>query len=126
LTWRRLGNLIDWLPTDSATKTAIRDGLTEDEIADLADRDPVGYGRWSHEALRIAAVEDAVERQTALTAWLAGDRESKPRMPEPVRRPGVAARRKRVKLSSADREYLQYLRDNQGALPPGYMLMRAN
>ncbi len=124
LTWRRLGVLIDWLPTDSATKTAIRDGLTDDEIADLAGRDPVGYGRWSRGDLRTAAVEDAVERQTALMIWLASDRKSKPKMPEPVRRPGI--RQKRAVLTAEGREYLQYLRDNRGALPPGYAMMRAN
>ncbi len=117
--------LIDWLPTDSATKTAIRDSLTDDEIADLAGKDPVGHGRWSRADLRLAAVEDSVERQTAMMIWLASDRTSKPRMPEPVRRPGIAAKRKPV-LSDEGRAYLQYLRDNQGALPPGYRMMQAN
>lgn len=125
LTWRRLSNLIDWLPTDSATKTAIRDSFTDDEIAELAGKDPVGYGRWTRGDLRVAAVEDAVERQTALMVWLASDRKSRPRMPEPVRRPGIAAKR-RPALSAEGRAYLQHLRDNQGALPPGYTMVAAN
>ncbi len=117
--------LIDWLPTDSATKTAIRDSLTDDEIAELAGRDPVGHGRWSRGDLRIAAVEDAVERQTSVMVWLAGDRSGKPRQPEPVRRPGIAAKKRPV-LSDEGRAYLQYLREHQGALPPGYRMMQAN
>ena len=117
--------LIDWLPTDSATKTALRDTLTDEQIADLARQDPAGYGRWTRSDLRLAALEDAVERQTALMIWLASDRKSQPRMPEPVRRPGITAKRRPV-LSDEGRAYLQHLRDNQGALPPGYKLMQAN
>ena len=117
--------MIDWLPTDSATKTAIRDSLTDDELANLASKDPVGHGRWSRGDLRIAAVEDAVERQTHVMVWLAGDRKGKPQTPPPVRRPGVGARKKPT-LSAEGRAYLEYLRANQGALPPGYTMMRAN
>lgn len=117
--------LLDWLPTDSATKTAIRDSLTDDELAELAAKDPVGYGRWTRGDLRVAAVEDSIERQTAVMVWLAGDRSGRPKMPEPVRRPGIAVKKRPV-LSVEGRAYLQYLRENQGALPPGYKLMQAN
>lgn len=66
-----------------------------------------------------------MERQTAMMIWLASDRKTKPRMPEPVRRPGVAAK-KRPGLSAEGRAYLEYLRANQGALPPGYTMVAAN
>ncbi len=97
--------------------------MTDDEIADLAAKDPVGYGRWTRSDLRLAALEDAVHQQTAMMIWLASDRKSKPRMPEPVRRPGI--RIKRAVLTDEGRAYLQHLRDNQGALPPGYTVIDA-
>lgn len=127
MTWRKLGVLIDWLPGESATKTAIRDSLTDDEISQLADRDVKGHGPWSRETFRLAALEDAINRLTAVTIYLAGDRKGQPRMPDPVRRPGLtgkAAKRKPV-LTDEGRAYLKYLRENHGALPPGYQMVQA-
>lgn len=127
MTWRRLGVLIDWLPGECATKTAIRDSLTDEEIAQFADSAPDGHGAWSSETLRLAALEDAVNRLTAVTIFLAGDRKGQPKMPDPVRRPGLtgkAVKRKPV-LTDEGRAYLKYLRENHGALPPGYQMVQA-
>lgn len=119
MTWRRLGILLDWLPGESATKTAIRDALGEDQLAELAAQDPKGHGPWSRDGLRLAAIEDALNRLTAITIWLAGDRKTKPRMPDPVRRPGVVGARRRPKATAADLAYLKHLRENRGRLPDG-------
>lgn len=117
LTWRKLATLFDWLPGESATKTAIRDAIDDDTLAELSRREPVGYGTWSHDTLRLAALEDAINRLTAVTVWLAGDRKQPPKLPDPVRRPGVARRRPRI--TEADRCYLRHLRANRGRLPDG-------
>lgn len=121
LTWRRLAALVDWLPGESATKTAIRDALSDERLAELAAQPRQGHGYWSHGDLRLAAIEDGLNRLVAITLWLAGDRKKALVLPEPVRRPGVATKsQKRGILSAEGRAYLQHLRDNQGALPPGY------
>lgn len=124
MTWRRCQVLIDGLPGESLTKTAMRDALSEDELAELAARDPLGYGPWSREALRLAAIEDGINRLTAITMWLATDRKRKLELPEPVRRPGIRGRRRR-KLTAEGKAYLAHLRANQGRLPPGYRFVRA-
>lgn len=127
LTWRKLDALIDWLPGESATKTAIRDSFTDEELAQYASGVQVrGHGPWSQETLRMAAVEDAVNRLFALTAWLAGERSGQPAWPDPVRRPGIGGiRSRRPKLTAEGRAYLKHLRENHGALPPGYRFVQA-
>ncbi len=125
MTWRLLHDLIVGLPGESLTKTAMRDALDEDELAELASQPRQGHGQWSRVDFRLAAIEDAVRQQTAITAWLAGDRKQKPHMPEPVARPGVGARKRR-RLSEADRAYLAHLRANRGALPDGMRFVAAS
>lgn len=126
LTWRRLGVLIDGLPGESLTKTAIRDALGDDKLAELASQPHEGHGAWSRTDFRIAALEDAINRLT----WRfmqANFRNVPDQPPTPVSRPGIAGKaRKRAVLTPEGREYLKYLREHQGALPPGYTMMRAN
>lgn len=92
LTWRRLKVLIEGLPGESLTKTAIRDAMSEDEFDQVLRNPPAGYGPWSHEALRLANIED-------LLKWLIfavyAAQGAKPKKPDPTPRPGVR-RKKRV------------------------------
>jgi hypothetical protein len=125
LTWRKLDVLIDRLPGESATKTAIRDSFTDEQIAELATQERAGHGPWSPDGFRLAAIEDAINRLTAITIFLAGERKGQPKMPEPVRRPGITGPRKRPKLTDEGRAYLKHLRENHGALPPGYKFVQA-
>lgn len=104
----------------------MRDALTEEELAELADQPREGHGQWGRIDFRLAAIEDAIRQQTAITAWLAGDRKQKPHMPEPVPRPGAAAKRRRRTLSAADQQYLDHLRANRGALPDGMQFIAAS
>lgn len=126
MTWRLLHDLIVGLPGESLTKTAMRDSLTDEELAELADRPRTGHGPWSDITMRLAAIEDVLRQQTAITVWLAGDRRNRPRMPDPVPRPGVAAGRKRRQLTTADKAYLAHLRANRGALPEGMHFAAVN
>ena len=126
LTWRLLHDLIVGLPGESLTKTAMRDGLSEEELAALASQPHKGHGPWSRVDLRLAAIEDAQRQQTAVMIWLAGNRKGDPKMPEPVTRPGVTGRRRGRQLSAADKEYLAHLRANRGALPDGMQFIAAS
>ncbi len=124
LTWRLLHDLIAGLPGESLTKTAMRDALTDEELAELAAQPRDGHGPWSRTDLRIASLEDAVRENTwwMLRFHLARDAPLPP--PEPVHRPGIA--RKRHGPSDADRAYLAHLRANRGALPDGMKFIAAS
>jgi hypothetical protein len=103
----------------------MRDALSDEELAELVNQPRQGHGQWGRVDLRLAAIEDALRQQTAITIWLAGKREGQPRLPEPVPRPGVGIRKRR-KLSAADKAYLDHLRANRGALPDGMRFVAAS
>lgn len=101
--------------------------MADDQLAALAQEPAAGHGTWSHEALRVASLEDAVRQQTWVLMRLMGDPKAKIPPPEPVRRPGVGLKQqqRRRALSDEGRAYLEYLRANRGALPPGYTMVQA-
>jgi hypothetical protein len=103
MTWRRLGVLVAALPPESATKTALRDALTEEQLAELASTEMTGHGAWSHLEMLVAALTDRV----GLLTWLNSDGKGKP--PPPIRRPGVDAPKPRA-LSPAGVAYLEDIR----------------
>ena len=58
LSWRKLGVLVDHLPPESATITAMRAGLDDDELADrIKDADPA-KGAWSPDQMLLAGIID--------------------------------------------------------------------
>lgn len=118
LSWRRLDALIAGLPGHSATMTAIRDSLGDERLAELSKDATPEHGQWSHEALRLAALEDVAKQILWRVTQVTAPPGTKVPFPEPVPRPGVAARRRR-KLSNEAHAYLRYLREHGGAAPPG-------
>lgn len=86
LTWRRLRVLVDGLPPESLTKTAIRDGMSLQEWASRPDG-PQAWGPWSHEAHLLAGIRDGIASLTWVTQaqWA---KQPGPR-PELTPRPGV-------------------------------------
>ncbi len=118
LTWRRLGVMVDGLPGHSATKTAIRDSIGDERLAELSKDGPKEHGQWSHEALRLAALEDVLNRIFWRIMQATSERGAKIPFPEPVPRPGVLAKQRR-RLTSQGHAYLQYLREHRGQAPPG-------
>ena len=103
LTWRLVKVLIDGLPPESLTKTATRDSLTPDELADLASTPSTGHGPWSHLETIAAAQYDVLQQiQYVLTVVHGG----KPDTPKPWPRPGVGMKRR---LPPAARTYLDDL-----------------
>jgi hypothetical protein len=112
LTHRRLMVLIDHLPGESAFKTAVRDQLTDEQLAELAKRPRDKHGPWSHMALLTAAELDELRMlRRDIVAVLGGKPAGKF---EPVPRPGVAAGRRR--LGAAQLAHLQRLRAEHDAL----------
>lgn len=106
LTWRGLKAHIDFgLPGESATKTAIRDAIPDEEL--VKERSGQGgHGPWSHEALLLAMIADLLQHLLYGYSKVHG---GKPKDPQPIPRPGIA--RKRRGLSPEGLAYLQRLRD---------------
>ncbi len=87
MTWRKLQNLVNRLPPESHTKTAARDELTDDELAELAEQPREGRGRWSHTDHLLAHLSDQLGWvMYAIFAAQGG----KPAKPNPYPRPGVS------------------------------------
>lgn len=105
LTWRKLGVLIKHLPAESHFMTAVRNTLPEDELARISeDADPT-RAPWSQTQMMQAAQLDELRLiRHVLIAVNSKNPPAKP--PEPVRRPGVAGRRRKRGLSAQKRRIL--------------------
>jgi hypothetical protein len=92
LSWRRLKVLIDHLPPESATKTAIRELHGEEFFAGISDPSaPKLHGQWSRAEHLLATINDSVNDLSYLTLCLniAKDKQ-RPERPARIPRPGVA------------------------------------
>lgn len=85
MTWRRLRVLIERLPPQSATMTAIRRD-SPPPSGEQEQRDP-DAGRWSQLEMLVAALIDEVRRNNYYLLRINGSKTVKP--PTPVPRPGV-------------------------------------
>lgn len=106
MSWRRLRVLIQHLPPESATMTALRNAMTDEELAEQAAKGDPEKARWSQLEQLVAVVADRVARVEHVLICANTDKKSKrPDPPEPIRRPGVKPLRRKAKLtqSSADR-----------------------
>lgn len=86
LTYRRAAVLIAHLPPQSATKTIVRDSLTDAEQAALSG-DGEGHGAWSHSDLLLATIADAVHVLVWQQSQIHGKKRA--RAPKPIPRPGI-------------------------------------
>jgi hypothetical protein len=80
--------MLDALPGDGCYKTAVRDDIDDETLAELASKPRAGHGKWSHTDLLLA---DLIDRVGVLCYALRAY--EKP--PDPCRRPGVAPRGRR-------------------------------
>jgi hypothetical protein len=105
MSWRRLRVLIEHLPPESATWTAMRNGMTAEQLAEQAAHGEPEKGRWSQEEQLLASVLDAVRRVEYVLICANSDKGKRPDPPEPLRRPGAGPRGKKPRLTegSADR-----------------------
>jgi hypothetical protein len=121
LTYRLIRVLIDGLPPESLTKTAIRDTLTSEDFEDAPE--PDGWGAWSKTDELLAVLVDQVGWLTYSTYAAQG---GKPHEPTPIRRPGVGLSGAQKRALKAELEYRQrvtaahvaYAMANAGAYPP--------
>lgn len=100
MSWRRLRVLIQHLPPESATWTALRNGLSDEELAEQADKGEAEKGRWSQLEQLIAANLDAARRiEYVLICANTEKKSQRPNPPEPVPRPGAKPLRPKAKLT---------------------------
>ncbi len=100
MSWRRLRVLIQHLPPESATLTAMRNAMPPEEIAAQAETGEPEKARWSQQEQLLAAAVDAVRRLEWVLICVNTEKKSdRPEPPEPMRRPGAAPRKAKAKLT---------------------------
>lgn len=116
LTWRLLGNLIRHLPPESATKTALRNKMSDAELAQATKTGDPSRGQWSQAEMLLASLTDSVRWLIHITLVANGGK-NKTKPPEPIPRPGVKPKGKRSRraLTPQQREAV-FRRINGGDL----------
>lgn len=114
LSWRELRIVIDRLPPESATKTAMREALSEEDLAALSRTESKGYGPWSRVEHLLATVNDQIALLRWVTVSLSERVEKKPEQPAFYPRPGVARTAQPTAVdNAAGRAFLQKMRDER-------------
>lgn len=105
LTWGKLRVLIQHLPPESATKTALRNELSDAEIKKYAQQADPSRGQWSHLEMLVASLLDAVRHLQVTLIRVNG---GKAKLPDPTPRPGVRpkVRKRGARLSQGQLEAL--------------------
>lgn len=107
MTARRLRVLIERLPPESATWTALRNAMSPQELAAQADKGEPEKGRWSQQDQLLAAVYDRLSQiQYVLTCVNTESKSKWPDPPEPMRRPGAGPKKKQAQLTENSAETL--------------------
>ncbi|MFE0219484.1 hypothetical protein ACFW0U_01165 [Streptomyces albidoflavus] len=107
MTWRRLRVLIQHLPPESHTMTALRNSLTAEELAEQSEGGEPEKGRWSQADQLLALIADRVARLEYVTVLAnTGKGSKKPTAPEPIRRPGAGAPPPRQQMTEGSAEVL--------------------
>jgi hypothetical protein len=102
MTWRQVRVLIQHLPPESATMTALRNSLSDGEIAAQAEGGKPEEGRWSQLEQLVAVVADRIARvEYVLRCVNTEKKRDRPPPPEPIRRPGAAPPKPKSALTEA-------------------------
>lgn len=100
MTARRLRVLIQGLPPESSTLTALRNAMPEKELDEQAENGEPEKGRWSQSELLLASAIDALRRvEYVLICANTESKRGRPAPPEPTPRPGVRARKPKATLT---------------------------
>jgi hypothetical protein len=108
MSWRRLRVLIQHLPPESHTMTALRNSLSDEELAEQADKGDPGKGRWSQLEQLVALLADRIARvEYVLICANTEKKRDRPDPPEPITRPGSKPPKKKTEpLTEAGAETL--------------------
>ncbi|WP_307123170.1 hypothetical protein [Streptomyces sp. B1I3] len=101
--------LIQGLPPQSLTMTALRNALSPEELEEQSQNGRPEEGRWSMDQQLLAGITDALRDLQYITVVANSDGKGrKPKRPEPMRRPGVGAAvpKKRESLTDAHADFL--------------------
>jgi len=116
MTSRRLRVLIERLPAESATMTALRNAMTAEEYEEQAQKGEPEKGRWSQAEQLLAGISDALRDLQYITVIASGDgKGKKPKRPQPMRRPGVGGAKPREALTDAHADFLFKMINGDGA-----------
>jgi hypothetical protein len=99
MSWRRLRVLIQHLPPESHTMTALRNAMSDEELAEQADTGEPEKGRWSQVEQLLAVVADRLARVEYVLICANTEKKDQPDPPEPIRRPGAKPRKAKPKLT---------------------------
>lgn len=108
--------LIEHLPPESATMTALRNALPEDELERIAEKGEPEKSRWSQAEQLLAAAVDSMRRVEHILILANSDKGTKkPKPPEPIRRPGARPPKKKTAPMSEQSAELLFQLINGGA-----------
>lgn len=82
--------LIQHLPPESHTMTALRNAMSDEELAEASEKADPEKGRWSQMEQLTAGVIDAVRRLEYTLICVNTEKKSqRPEAPKPIERPGT-------------------------------------
>ncbi|MEU2867747.1 hypothetical protein ABZ769_00855 [Streptomyces olivoreticuli] len=110
--------LVEHLPPESATMTALRNAAPPADLDAQAEGADPSRGRWSQTELLLAQAIDAVNRLSHYYALVNTSGSKKPAPPAPVPRPGVPRTPDRPRITPAAAETLFQIISGTPAPPP--------
>lgn len=113
MSWRELGVYIERLPPESTYRTDIRDSFTDEELAQVANRDEGKHGPWSRLELLVASLNNEL-RNLTYVQLVANGAKNVPK-PDPMRTPGVSSKPFRRAADPRARAYLQQILDRHAS-----------
>lgn len=107
MTWRRLRVIIQGLPPESRTMTALRNAMSDEELAEQAEVGDPERSAWSQVEQLLALIGDRLARvEYVLICANTNGKGKKPAPPEPIARPGAKPRKAKPRLSDSSAEVL--------------------
>lgn len=97
MTWRKLRVFIQHLPAESHTMTALRNSMTDEELAAQSEKGDPTKGRWSQTEQLIALVADRVAQLNHTLICVNTEKKAqRPEAPKPIERPGSTPPKKKA------------------------------
>ncbi|WP_344028861.1 hypothetical protein [Streptomyces luteireticuli] len=110
--------LIEHLPPESATVTALRNAADDADLDAEADRSDPSQGCWSQTELLLAQLTDAVSHLAHLYTLVNTNGGTRPEPPQPVPRPGIRRTPARSRMTPDTAETLFQIINGTAPTPP--------